>query len=315
MHQQPAKRASTRDREVLAFIGEQFVVTLPQLELLIGRSDRSARWLRTRLQRAGWIEARQIFTSTPTLCWLTGTGARMAGQPYKAWRPAEAGATLGKMVVLTDVRLAAKRDFPQMIWVPRRELFALHRGRPEPEHVPDALMTLDGVEAAVELIEDKLDERAARRRMELSLADCGRVVFFAPRVAARQLRKITESERNVSVVEFIHDPYRPETLVLPPLDQLLPNLRGRTREPDPWDDAPAVDTDRFDDGPIPAQWGASPNRPPDQLPESQRPSWDAPRIRLRSDDPNPGRCRTSDAAGGSEVSAPDHRPSHERSDL
>ena len=91
MHQQPAKRASTRDREVLGFIGEQFVVTLPQLELLIGRSDRSARWLRTRLERAGWIEARQIFTSTPTVCWLTATGARIAGQWYKAWRPGDAG--------------------------------------------------------------------------------------------------------------------------------------------------------------------------------------------------------------------------------
>jgi hypothetical protein len=287
LHQQPAKRASRRDREVLAFIGEQFAVTLPQLELLIGRSDRSARWLRTRLERAGWIQARQIFTSTPTICWLTGTGARIAGHWYKTWRPGDAGATLGKMIVLTDVRLAAKREFPSMIWTPRRELFALNRGNPEPEHLPDARITFHGVEAAVELIEDKLDERAARRRMRLSLIGCGRVVFFAPAAAAKQLQKITAGEPYVSVVDFNHDPYQPRALMLPPLDQIIPNFRTPTPETDPWDDPPALDTDRFGHAPIPAQSGALPNRPPDQLPKTERPLSDAPRVRLRGDDPAP----------------------------
>ena len=123
--------------------------------------------------------------------------------------------------------------------------------------------------------------------MRLSLAAYGRVVFFAPPPAARQLRKLAGAEPYVNVVEFNHDSYRPEALQLPPLDQIIPQFRTRTGEPEPCDDPPAFETDRFGHAPIPAESGALPNRPPDQLPKTERPFSNAPRLRLRGDDPEP----------------------------
>ena len=42
---------SERDRELLRFVAEQYLVTLPQLAYLANRCPRTARWLRTRWQR------------------------------------------------------------------------------------------------------------------------------------------------------------------------------------------------------------------------------------------------------------------------
>lgn len=275
MEQRGARRASLRDRKLLRVIGEQFVVTLPQLAFLIGRSDRSARWLRTRWQRAGWIDARQFFTSAPTFCWLTCAGLRVAGLRYKVWQPAGAGAMLLKMAALVEVRLAVERQFPQVVWTPRRDLFALRRDHIQPEHVSDALLTLDGTEVALELIEGKLDGRAAGRRMELSLAAYGRVVFFAPFAAAKRLREIAECEPNVSVVEFRHDLWQSGTLVLPSLREL-----GSDR----WDDSPAFAADGLGNAPSSDERGALPSRRIVEPAEIEPSSSDVVRIRLRMPD-------------------------------
>ncbi len=280
MEQQGAKRASLRDRKLLRVIGEQFVVTLPQLAFLIGRADRSARWLRTRWQRAGWIAARQFFTSAPTFCWLTSAGVRVAGLPYKVWQPAGAGATLLKMAALVEVRLAVERQLPQVVWTPRRELFALRRDDIQPEHVPDALLTHGGTEVAVELIEDKLDGRAAARRLELSLAGYGRVVFFAPSLAAKRLREIAECEPTVSVVEFSHDLWQPGALVLPSLHELVTDPAGSDR----WDDSPPFAADGLGNAPSSDERGALSSREIVEPAEIEQPSSDVVRIRLRMPD-------------------------------
>lgn len=282
MEQQGARRASLRDRKFLRFIGEQFVVTLPQLAVLIGRSDRSARWLRTRWQRAGWIDARQFFTWAPTFCWPTGAGLHVAGLPYKAWQPAGAGTTLLKMAGLVEVRLAVERQFPHVLWTPRRDLFALRRDDTQPEHLPDALLTLDGTEVAIELIEDKLDGRAAGRRMELSLAAYGRVVFFAPPNGAKRLREIAERESNVSIVEFSHDLWQPGALVLPSLHELVTDLPEP--ESDRWDDSPPFTADQLGNAPSSDEWGALSSQEIVEPAEIEQSSSDVPRIRLRTHD-------------------------------
>jgi hypothetical protein len=53
-------RASERDLELLEFIGEQYAVTLPQLARLIDRRLDTARSLRDRWKRAGWINSGQL---------------------------------------------------------------------------------------------------------------------------------------------------------------------------------------------------------------------------------------------------------------
>ena len=56
MRQHGVRALTDRDRELLRFIGEQYVVTLPQLAYLADCSQRTARWLRTRWQRAGLVD-------------------------------------------------------------------------------------------------------------------------------------------------------------------------------------------------------------------------------------------------------------------
>jgi DNA-binding CsgD family transcriptional regulator len=58
-------RASERDTELLYLVGEQYALTLPQLARLIGRSPHTARALRDRWKRAGWIGSGKLAVSAP----------------------------------------------------------------------------------------------------------------------------------------------------------------------------------------------------------------------------------------------------------
>ena len=53
-------KVSERDIELLYLVGEQYAVTVPQLARLIGRSFHTARALRDRWKRAGWIDSGQL---------------------------------------------------------------------------------------------------------------------------------------------------------------------------------------------------------------------------------------------------------------
>ena len=79
MRQHGVRVLSERDLELLRFVGEQYLVTLPQLAYLAGRSERTARWLRTRWQRAGLIDAAKLLVDEPTVIWLTRPGLAALG--------------------------------------------------------------------------------------------------------------------------------------------------------------------------------------------------------------------------------------------
>src|SRR5581483_9723854 len=63
-------RISERDAWLLLLIAEQYAVTVDQLARLIGRTYRTARWLRDRWQKAGWVESRQLAAGGPSFVWL-----------------------------------------------------------------------------------------------------------------------------------------------------------------------------------------------------------------------------------------------------
>jgi hypothetical protein len=81
-------KASERDLELLGLIGEQYAVTVPQLARLIGRRLDTARSLRDRWKRAGWINSGQLSTQAPSFVWLTSRGA--ANSPFRLWQPTHA---------------------------------------------------------------------------------------------------------------------------------------------------------------------------------------------------------------------------------
>ena len=56
-------KASERDLELLELIGEQYAVTVPQLARLIDRRLDTARSLRDRWKRAGWVDSAMLTTT------------------------------------------------------------------------------------------------------------------------------------------------------------------------------------------------------------------------------------------------------------
>ena len=68
-------KASERDLEMLVLIGEQYALTVPQLARLIDRRLDTARSLRDRWKRAGWINSGQLSMQAPSFVWLTAHGA------------------------------------------------------------------------------------------------------------------------------------------------------------------------------------------------------------------------------------------------
>src|SRR3954470_10743197 len=114
-------QASARDLAVLPVIAEQCAVTQPQLARLIGRSERTARWLRDRWQRGGWGEGGVLLVGEPAFIWLTPQGQRVCGVDFKPWRPQAIG-RLAHLAAVTDVRLHIAERRPEAIWVSERVL-------------------------------------------------------------------------------------------------------------------------------------------------------------------------------------------------
>src|SRR4051794_30493070 len=114
-----SSQASARDLAVLPVIAQQCAVTQPQLARLIDRSERTARWLRDRWQRAGWVEGRVLLVGEPAFIWLTPRGQRVCNVDFKPWRPETIG-RLPHLAAVTDVRLYVAERRPEARWVSER---------------------------------------------------------------------------------------------------------------------------------------------------------------------------------------------------
>src|SRR3954449_8514047 len=93
-----------RDLVALSVIAEQCAITQPQLARLLGRSEHTARSLRARWQRAGWIDSRVLMIGLPAFLWLAPAAQRACGAAYKPWRPSAVG-RLPHLAACTDARL------------------------------------------------------------------------------------------------------------------------------------------------------------------------------------------------------------------
>lgn len=169
-------RVSERDLRLLAWVGEQYAVSLPQLAVLMGRSSHAARWLRSRWAQAGWVEGRALLVGWPVFVWLSGEGRRLTGGDFRLWRPNPA--RLAHICAVNDVRLHIEARSPDSVWVCERRLA---REGDRRAHLPDAVVVTGGERHAIEV---ELVSKA-RRRTEaivaelLSIYDAA-VYFCAP---------------------------------------------------------------------------------------------------------------------------------------
>ena len=181
-------RMSERDAELLLLIGEQYAITVDQLARLIGRTFRTARWLRDRWQKAGWVASRQLVAGGPSFVWLTRQGSRVARAPYRTWDANPGFAA--HIEAVAEIRLLLERQLRLGEWQCERMLAKTYRSRSDTRvHLPDAVLVRDQARIAIE-VELTLKSRA---RLDEIVRDMGeryqQVWYFA---AARLVPTLTE---------------------------------------------------------------------------------------------------------------------------
>ena len=203
---------SERERKLLRFVAEQYLVTLPQLAYLAGRSERTARWLRTRWQRAGLIDAAKLLLDEPTVIWLTRPGLAALGLPWKTVRPSYA--SIATLAAVVDTRFAARERYPQARWLCRR---VLAHDPPLRSPLPDALLSSGDATIAILAKPRGLRRRELERQLLPLVARYEHVVLVLPKVSRHTREWLRELDEHATVVGHRRDPKR---VRLPP----LPNL-------------------------------------------------------------------------------------------
>lgn len=187
-------RISERDVELLQLVGEQYAITVEQLAKLIGRTERTARWLRDRWRKAGWIESRLLQAGGPSFIWLSRRGSRIALSPFRTWQPNPALAV--HIEAVTETRLLLERQLRLGDWQSERALAKTYGWRSEARlHLPDAVLDTGEGQVAVE-VELSLKSRA---RLEAIVADLGeryqQVWYFAAPRLVPTLRELAGRAR------------------------------------------------------------------------------------------------------------------------
>jgi hypothetical protein len=196
-------KASERDLQLLYLVGEQYAVTVPQVDRLIGRSIHTARALRDRWKRAGWVDSGQLAIQAPSFVWLTGRGAAGVESPFRVWQPNHGLALHIESV--TNVRLLLEHELRLGDWECERAIaqqFAKERARRG--HLPDAVLHMGGERIAIE-VELTLKSRVRLGAIvdELSLA-YEHVWYFAPERLHPTLTELAAAalDRNVTVHRY-----------------------------------------------------------------------------------------------------------------
>jgi len=198
-------RMSERDARLLLLIGEQYAVTVDQLARLIGRTYRTARWLRDRWQNAGWVASRQLIAGGPSFVWLTREGSRVAQSPYRTWEPNPGMAS--HIEAVTGIRLLLERELDSGEWQSERMLAKTCGPRSELRvHLPDALLVRGQERVAIE-VELSLKSRA---RLDELVRDLGeryeQVWYFAAARLVPTLTEVASLARWQNVQVYHHPP-------------------------------------------------------------------------------------------------------------
>jgi len=184
----PVAVLSRRDLEVVAWVGEQYAARVDQLEPLLGCGPRTVQRTLARLRDAGLVVTRRVLVGDPAWVIPTGAGLRACGSCFSVWQPRLG--LLAHVAAVNEVRLHIQARSPVSEWVCER---TLARDRSAGEHLPDAVVFVDGQQVAVEV---ELTVKS-RRRVSAILDELSSrfdsVVYFCAPAAHRQLRELAAS--------------------------------------------------------------------------------------------------------------------------
>lgn len=226
MTQHAVRVLSGRDRQLLRLIGEQYLVTLPQLAYLAGRSERTARWLRTRWQRAGLVHAGMLLVEEPTIVWLSRRGLACVDLPWKEVRPSFH--TVETAAALVELRLAAAA-YPSAVWVSRR---ALSHRRPLQSPLPDALLQTATASVAVVAKLRSLDRGELEERLEPIVDRHEHTLLVLPSLGEHVVEWVDAQSGRVTAIGYRRDPRTVSPPVLPALPLLEHQPAGTCLQPE-----------------------------------------------------------------------------------
>jgi DNA-binding CsgD family transcriptional regulator len=197
-------QVTERDRELLAYVAEQYAVTLDQLAVLIGRSYRTARGLRDRWCNAGWTNSSRLSVDLPPFVWLTSRGTTIAGSLFRTWQPNHG--LIRHTEAVTNVRLLLEHQLQLGQW--RCERSIAKKARAESrfrDHLADAvLLTPEKTAIEVELT------LKSRRRLEQIMLDVGiaydQVWYFAAPRLLPVLHELAAAAPYSNIVVYRYPP-------------------------------------------------------------------------------------------------------------
>jgi hypothetical protein len=219
---------SQRDRELLQFVAEQYLVTLPQLAQLANRCPRTARWLRTRWQRAGLVDGAKLLVDEPSAIWLTRPGLTVLRLAWKTVRPSSA--SIPVLATMVEVRLAAREQYPDVRWLSRRELSHAY---PVPSPLPDAVLTNAHGTVAILAKPRGLPRRQLERKVLPLIGRYHQVVLVVPEAGKKTREWFDELGEHASLLAYRRDPHHVLLPRLPDLAALEPPAASEESWPMP----------------------------------------------------------------------------------
>lgn len=213
------------DLSVLGPLAEHRILTVPQVALLLGVSERTAVRRLTRLKDARLLDVEQIFSGQPRAVKIKAAGLRAIDSSLKApslnlneyrhdvgvawlWLAARAG-SFGELRAMTSDRrmqvedAAAVASGQRGTWGVGVGMFGRY-GAPQ-RHYPDLMLEMaSGHRVAVEL---ELTNKSARRmsRIMLAYASDERVDHVLYLVANQWIaRRVSESARRAGIGDRVH---------------------------------------------------------------------------------------------------------------
>lgn len=150
----------------MLFLGEQYGARRDQMARFLGRRAQratkipgevgatTAQGIIERWCDIGWVQAVSIYKNQPDWLYLTETGLRALGLPYKPWAPPSQGYYLDHKFWVNEVRMLLEEVHPQGRWVSERHI----RHTRNLTHYPDGEFHLPHVLAIAIEVECSLKE-------------------------------------------------------------------------------------------------------------------------------------------------------------
>jgi hypothetical protein len=165
---------TSRDLQVLVWIGEQYAARFDQVQNLLSRygpagattrperlSKVRTREIIARWQSADLVETGRILHDEPFWIWLSNAGLAETNLSYHSLHPKPS--TVQHLYYINQVRLMLAKERPLAYWTSERAIRSEQERRAfgsKVFHIPDGIVTLDGKQVAIEV---ELQAKESRR--------------------------------------------------------------------------------------------------------------------------------------------------------